>query len=108
MSAATALPVEQEFATGQRGETLVLMVCAAWIWAGRYTSAPCASLLEVAASASRAVRISPTGISLGGTTFSLNRKATQAAHRWLDRQGVSVRVVPANRHAPRHTSGAIA
>lgn len=54
MSAAATLPVEQQFATGHQGESLVLMVCQGWIWAGLYTAAPRESLLQLAASAAGA------------------------------------------------------
>lgn len=55
MSVQSTLPVEQQFATGHQGESLVLMVCQDWLWAGLYTAAPRESLLKVAASASRSV-----------------------------------------------------
>lgn len=103
MSVQPILPVEQQFATGHQGQSLVLMVCQGWLWAGLYTPAPRESLLKVAASASRTVRISPQTLSFGGTTFNLNRLAAQAAHRWLDRQGVSVRsVIPPRRATSRN------
>ncbi len=88
MSVQPILPVEQQFATGHQGESLVLLVCQGWLWAGLYTAAPRESLLKVAASASRSVGVSHHSLTLGGVTFSLNRLA---AHRWLDRQGVRVR-----------------
>lgn len=97
------LPVEQHFATGHQGESLVLMVCQGWLWAGLYTAAPSESLLEVAASASRSVRVSHHSLALGGVTFSLNRLAAQAAHRWLDRQGVRVRSTSPINRATRRT-----
>ncbi|WP_423177426.1 MULTISPECIES: hypothetical protein [unclassified Stenotrophomonas] len=105
MSAQPTLPVEQQFATGHQGESLVLMVCHGWLWAGLYTAAPRESLLKVAASASRNVGVSHHSLTLGGVTFSLNRLAAQAAHRWLDRQGVRVRSISPNNRATRHTRG---
>lgn len=102
MSAAATLPVEQQFATGHQGESLVLMVCQSWIWAGLYTAAPRESLTKLAASASRSVGVSHNSLRLGGTTFPLNRLAAQTAHRWLDRQGVRVR---SNHRATRSTKG---
>ncbi|WP_242880138.1 hypothetical protein [Stenotrophomonas maltophilia] len=105
MSMRTAPPVEQQFATGHQGELLVLMVCQGWLWAGLYTAAPRESLLKVAASASRSVGVSHHSLTLGGVTFSLNRLAAQAAHRWLDRQGVRVRSTSPINRATRRTRG---
>ena len=105
MSVQPILPVEQQFATGHQGESLVLMVCQGWLWAGLYTAAPRESLLKVAASASRSVGVSHHSLTLGGVTFSLNRFAAQAAHRWLDRQGVRVRSISPNHRATRRTRG---
>lgn len=105
MSVQTTLPVEQQFATGHQGESLVLMVCQGWLWAGLYTTAPRESLLKVAASASRSVGVSHHSLTLGGVTFSLNRLAAQAAHRWLDRQGVRVRSFSPTNRATRRTRG---
>ncbi|MBA0430634.1 MULTISPECIES: hypothetical protein [Stenotrophomonas] len=105
MSAQPTLPVEQPFATGHQGESLVLMVCQGWVWAGLYAAAPRESLLKVAASASRNVGISHHSLTLGGVTFSLNRLAAQAAHRWLDRQGVRVRSISPINRATRRTRG---
>ncbi|BCX42747.1 MULTISPECIES: hypothetical protein [Stenotrophomonas] len=105
MSAQPTLPVEQQFATGHQGESLVLMVCQGWLWAGLYTAAPRESLLKVAASASRSVGVSHHSLTLGGVTFSLNRLAAQAAHRWLDRQGVRVRSISPINRATRRTRG---
>ncbi len=105
MSVQPILPVEQQFATGHHGESLVLMVCQGWLWAGLYTAAPRESLLKVAASASRSVGVSHHSLTLGGVTFSLNRLAAQAAHRWLDRQGVRVRSISPFNRATRRTRG---
>jgi len=105
MSAPSALPVEQQFATGHQGESLVLMVCQDWLWAGLYTAAPRETLLQVAASASRSVGVSHHALTLGGITFPLNRLAAQAAHRWLDRQGVRIRSIPSINRATRRTRG---
>ncbi|MHC1655466.1 hypothetical protein ACODUN_00275 [Stenotrophomonas riyadhensis] len=105
MSVQPILPAEQRFATGHQGESLVLMVCQGWLWAGLYTAAPRESLLKVAASASQSVGVSHHSLTLGGVSFSLNRLATQAAHRWLDRQGVRVRSISPNNRATRRTRG---
>lgn len=105
MSVQPTLPVEQQFATGHQGESLVLMVCQGWLWAGLYTAAPRESLLKVAASASRSVGVSHHSLTLGGVSFSLNRLAAQAAHRWLDCQGVRVRSISPNNRATRRTRG---
>ncbi|WQI22604.1 hypothetical protein U2S91_08195 [Stenotrophomonas maltophilia] len=105
MSVQPILPVEQQFATGHQGESLVLLVCQGWLWAGLYTAPPRESLLKVAASASRSVGVSHHSLTLGGVTFSLNRLAAQAAHRWLDRQGVRVRSFSPTNRATRRTRG---
>ncbi|WP_416057764.1 hypothetical protein [Stenotrophomonas maltophilia] len=105
MSAAATLPVEQQFATGHQGESLVLMVCQGWVWAGLYTAAPRESLMRIAASASWSVGVSHNPLRLGGKTFPLNRLAAQAAHRWLERQGVRVRSISPNNRATRSKKG---
>lgn len=105
MSVQPILPVEQQFATGHQGESLVLMVCKGWLWAGLYTAAPRESLLKVAASASRSVGVSHHSLTLGGITFPLNRQAARGAHRWLERQGVRVRSTSPINRATRRTRG---
>lgn len=89
---AVRLPVEKAFATGQKGATLVVMVCAGWLWAGLYASPHRVTPTVVAATAGRSVRIKRQQLLLGAGAFSLTSKSLQAVHRWLDRQGVIVRV----------------
>lgn len=92
-------PVEKSFATGQQGATLVLMVCAGWLWAGLYATPYSITPYQVAATVGHRARITPSQLLVGTGVFPLAGKSLQAAHRWLDRQGVRVtaRPVPAKR-----------
>lgn len=87
----TTFPVEQAFATGNHGNTLVLMVCAGWIWAGLYASPHSATPTEVAAATGRTARVQGRQLQVGTGRFPLSQKSLQAARRWLDRNGVRVR-----------------
>lgn len=87
----TSLPIEEAFATGRRNETLVLMVCAGWLWAGLYRHHPAGAPAEVSASTARSVIARPKCLQLGTGRFALTPRSLQRACRWLDRQGVSVR-----------------
>ncbi|MEN5425933.1 hypothetical protein ABE522_06120 [Stenotrophomonas pennii] len=88
-----SFPVEKSFATGQQGATLVLMVCAGWLWAGLYATPYSITPYQVAATVGHRVRITPSQLLVGAGAFPLTGKSLQAAHRWLDRQGVTVRAV---------------
>jgi hypothetical protein len=90
---AVSFPVEKSFATGQQGATLVLMVCAGWLWAGLYATPNSITPYQVAATVGHRVRITPSQLLVGTGVFPLTGKSLQAAHRWLDRQGVTVRAV---------------
>lgn len=97
MSAA-ALPVEQAFATGSHGSTLVLMVCAGWLWAGLYASPYSLTPTEVAAATGRTASVNGRVLQVGTGRFVLSPKSLQSACRWLDRNGVRVREI--NRKEP--------
>ena len=88
---ATALPVEEAFATGQRNQTLVLLVCAGWIWAGLYHSSTSGAPAQVSASAIRRVTTRPRTLQLGAGRYAMSPRSLQRACRWLSRQGVNVK-----------------
>ena len=88
---ARLLPVERAFATGNQGTTLVIMVCAGWLWAGLYASPYSATPTEVSAATGRTAIVRGRQLRIGVGHYSLTQKSLQAARRWLDRQGVTVR-----------------
>ncbi|MGE8210925.1 MAG: hypothetical protein ACN6RH_15635 [Stenotrophomonas rhizophila] len=88
---ASTLPVEHSFPTGTHGTTLVLMVCAGWLWAGLYASPYSATPTEVSAATGRTATVRGRQLRIGAGHYSLSQKSLQAARRWLDRQGVTVR-----------------
>lgn len=88
---ASSLPIEQSFATGNQGMTLVLMVCVGWIWAGLYASPYSITPTEVSATTRRSASVRGRQLRIGARDFPLSQKSMQSARRWLDRQGVTVR-----------------
>lgn len=102
---APRFPIQQRFATGHQGMSLVLMVCAKWIWAGLYSSPHSRTPAEVSASPTSVVRTSGDLLRLGAGRFPLTPKSLQAACRWLDRQGVTVRRISPTSRAPRTRKG---
>ncbi len=88
---ASTLPVERSFPTGSHGTTLVLMVCAGWLWAGLYASPYSATPTEVSAATGRTATVRGRQLRIGAGHYPLSQKSLQAARRWLDRQGVTVR-----------------
>lgn len=88
---ASTLPVEHSFPTGSHGTTLVLMVCAGWLWAGLYASPHSATPMKVAAATGRSAAVRDRHLQVGTGRFALSQKSLQSARRWLDRQGVRVR-----------------
>lgn len=88
---ATALPIEQAFATGSQGATVVIMVCAGWLWAGLYASPYSATPTEVSAAVGRSARITGRHLQIGAGRYLLSHKSLQSARRWLDRNGVRIR-----------------
>ncbi|WP_353085448.1 hypothetical protein [Stenotrophomonas sp.] len=95
----STLPIEQAFATGTHGATLVLMVCAGWLWAGLYASPHSAAPTEVAAATGRSATVRGRELQIGTGRFALSQKSLQSARRWLDRQGVRVRDLTAKEPA---------
>ncbi|SBV37814.1 conserved hypothetical protein [uncultured Stenotrophomonas sp.] len=89
MSAIT-LPVEESFATGRHDKTLVLLVCAGWIWAGLYAGAT-ATPSEVSATPHRTVTTRRGSLQLGAGRYAMSTRSLQRAARWLSRQGITVR-----------------
>ncbi|RRU06406.1 hypothetical protein EGJ34_17145 [Stenotrophomonas sp. 278] len=88
------LPIEKTFATGSQGTTLVLMICAGWLWAGLYASPHSSSPVEVAASARLTAKAGRRTLTLGGHSFAVSNASLHAIRRWLDRNRVRVRVTP--------------
>lgn len=86
-----SLPKQQAFATGTQGTTLVLMVCAGWLWAGVYASPHSITPIEVSATTARRASVRGRHLHVGAGRFPLSQKSLQAARRWLDRSGVRVR-----------------
>lgn len=96
---APALPVEHSFPTGSHGTSLVLMVCAGWMWAGLYASPHSTTPTEVAAATGRSATVRGRELQIGTGRFALSQKSLQSARRWLDRQGVRVRDLTAKEPA---------
>ena len=88
----SALPIEKSFATGSHGTTLVLMICAGWLWAGLYASPHSSSPVDVAASARLTARVGRRTLIVGGHNFAVSDASLHTIRRWLDRNGVRVRV----------------
>lgn len=95
----STLPIKQAFATGTHGATLVLMVCAGWLWAGLYASPHSATPTEVAAATGRSATVRGRELQIGTGRFALSQKSLLSARRWLDRQGVRVRDLTAKESA---------
>lgn len=88
---ATTLPTVEFFATGRHDQTLALLVCAGWIWAGLYAGATTAHPREVSATARRTVTTRPGSLQLGAGRYAMSPRSLQRAARWLSRQGITVR-----------------
>ncbi|MDY0978962.1 hypothetical protein [Stenotrophomonas sp. CFBP8994] len=88
---AVRLPVERAFATGNQGATLVVMVCAGWLWAGLYASPFSDTPTEVSAAATLNVTAGVQHLVVGAHKFKLSHSSLRSATRWLDRNGVRVR-----------------
>jgi len=87
----SALPLEEHFPTGHAGETLVLLACAGFLWAGRYSQSTARTPAEIAVTTARRVTARQRAIHVGRTRFALNPRSLQRACRWLSRQGITVR-----------------
>jgi len=91
----SALPIEKTLATGSHGTTLVLMICAGWLWAGLYASPYSSSPVEVAASARLTAKVDRRALTVGSHKFAVSNASLHSIRRWLDRNGVRVREVSA-------------
>ncbi len=91
---ASRLPLEREFATGNQGTTLVLIVCAGWLWAGLYAGPYSTTPVEVSAAPTLTATAGARRLIVGGTSYALSPSSLQSARRWLDRNGVVVRNAP--------------
>ena len=87
----TSLPIEEAFPTGTGNETLVLMVCAGFLWAGRYAGATTGTPVQVVVTTARSVTAKPRALHWGRTPIALHPRALKRACRWLSRQGITVR-----------------
>lgn len=88
---AHVLPIAQSFPTGNQGNTLVVLVCAGWIWAGLYPSPYSITPTEVSAATRLVASVRGRRLRIGACDYPLSKKSMQATRRWLDRQGVTVR-----------------
>lgn len=88
----TMLPLEKAFPTGSQGTTLVLMICSGWLWAGLYASPHSAAPAEVAASARLTATAGIRELTVGGHRFAVSNASLLSIRRWLDRNGVRVRL----------------
>ncbi len=85
-----ACPASESFATGMRGETLALIVCRDFVWAGLLASPHSATPREIGVATTRRAQVSRRDLQLGDQRFPMTRHALKRASRWLDRQGVRV------------------
>ncbi len=84
-------PAEEFFPTGKGNETLVLLACAGFLWAGRYANSTKGTPHQIAVTTTRRVTTKNGSLLLGRNTFHLHPRAMQRACRWLSRQGITVR-----------------
>lgn len=85
------LPAEEAFPTGVSNETIVLMVCRGFLWAGRYAGTTKGAPIEVVAKTAHQVKATPRHLHVGRSRFALHPRALKRACRWLSRQGVTVK-----------------
>jgi len=85
------LPAEAAFPTGAGNETLVLLACAGFLWAGRYTGSTAGTPADIAVTTARRVTAHRSALQLGRTRFALHPRALKRACRWLSRHGINVR-----------------
>lgn len=85
------LPVEAVFPTGAGNQTLVLLVCAGFIWAGRYTGCTDRAPDEIAVTTLRRATAHRSALQLGRKRFALHLRALKRACRWLSRQGITIK-----------------
>lgn len=86
----SALPASESFATGLRGETLALLVCRDFIWAGLLASPHSLTPREIGVATVRRAHVRGRDLQLGDQRFPMSRHALKRATRWLDRHGVRV------------------
>lgn len=86
----TGASVIESFATGIRGETLTLLVCSDYVWAGLLASPHSATPREIGVATMKRAHSYGRDLQLGTQRFRMTRHALKRASRWLDRQGVRV------------------
>jgi len=84
-------PAEEFFPTGKGNETLVLLACVGFLWAGRYVNSTKGTPQQIAVTTSRRVTRRNGSLIVGRNDFHLHPRAMQRACRWLSRQGITVR-----------------
>lgn len=84
------LPASESFPTGIRGETLALIVCRDFVWAGLLASPHSLTPREIGVATIHRAQVHGRDLQLGGERFRMTRHALKRASRWLDRQGVRV------------------
>ncbi|CAD1788730.1 hypothetical protein XSP_001041 [Xanthomonas euroxanthea] len=83
-------PVEAIFPTGHAGQTLALMICTDWIWAGLYDGKVTPSLDGCAVAPRLRARTTTRQLCIGRDTYALAPRVLQRATRWLRQHGVQV------------------
>ena len=83
-------PVEALFPTGHAGQTLALMICTDWIWAGLYDGKVTPSLDGCTAAPRLHARTTARHLCIGRDAYALAPRVLQRATRWLRQHGVQV------------------
>lgn len=83
-------PLEAFFPTGHAGQTLALMICTDWIWAGLYDGKVTPSLDGCAVAPRLRARTTARHLCIGRDTFALAPRVLLRATRWLRQHGVHV------------------
>lgn len=84
------LPASESFATGVRGETLAILVCRDYVWAGLLASPHSLNSREIGVATVHRAQVRGRELQIGSQRFQMARHALKRATRWLDRQGVRV------------------
>lgn len=83
-------PVEAIFPTGHASQTLALMICTDWIWAGLYDGKVPPSLDGCAVAPRLRARTTSRHLCIGRDAYALAPRVLQRAKRWLRQHGVQV------------------
>ncbi|MBB4722725.1 hypothetical protein [Xanthomonas euvesicatoria] len=83
-------PLEAFFPTGHASQTLALMICSDWIWAGLYDGKVTPSLDGCAVAPRLRARATARHLCIGRDSFALAPRVLLRATRWLRMHGVRV------------------